>query len=124
MRAGFDLVFDEREDKTKTWRARCRDCDAVLVGERNPPVAVLRVLSDVPAAQFEQLKRMAADAWKRARETGSPVVVMGHTIEVDAVPDNGDMQRALEAHASGCPARRELQRPEPTSMPGPGEPRR
>jgi len=124
MKTKFGLLFAERDDGTKVWSAECQDCGTVLVGERYPQVTVLRVDKSLPPAQFEQLKRMAADAWKRARETGSPVVVMGHTIEVDAVPDNGDMQRALEAHASGCPARRELQRPEPTSMPGPGEPRR
>jgi hypothetical protein len=143
----FDLKFDDRDDGTKVWAARCQDCDALLVGERYPQVTVVRVDESVPPAQFEQLKRMAAAAWDNARKTGHPVVVGDHRIVVDKTVDHGDLQRALEAHADAClrskpqPGHtcvdgalkswdrtacgdcRRLTKPEPASLPGPGEPR-
>jgi hypothetical protein len=58
-----------------------------------------------------------------ARKTGHPVVIGDHRIVVDKIVDHGDLQRSLEVHAESCPRKSDLARPEPTSMPGPGEPR-
>jgi len=123
MKTKFGLLFAERDDGTKVWSAECQDCGTVLVGERYPQVTVLRVDKSLPPAQFEQLKRMAAAAWENARKSGHPVVIGDPRVTVELTFDHGDLQRALEAHADGCAAKAGLRRPDPTSMPGPGEPR-
>ncbi len=106
MRSQFDLRFDDREDGTKVWAARCIDCDATLVGERYPQVSILRVnIDDMPPSQFDQLKKAADAAWKHARENGTPVIIGDHRIVIDKTVDHGDLQRALEAHAESCPAK-------------------
>lgn len=124
MKTKFSLVFSERDDGTKVWAAECQGCGELLVGERYPQVTVLRVSSGMSTPQFEQLMRMAAATWDSARKSGHPVVIGDPRIEVEKTVDHGDLQRALETHADACLPRRELSRPEPTSMPGPGEPRR
>lgn len=123
MKTKFSLVFDDRDDGTKVWSAECQRCGGLVVGERYAQVTVLRVSPEMPTSQFEQIKEMARGAWNHARETGFPVIIGDSRIEVDKTIDSGDLQRALEAHAAACP-KRDLPRPEPTSLPGSGEPRR
>ena len=109
----FDLTFDEREDKTKVWAATCRDCEVTLVGERNAPVTVINQregADPLSPAQFEQFKIMARRAWEYARSTGNPIIIGDDRFEVKTIPDNSDLQRALEAHAVSCPAKRDLPR--------------
>lgn len=107
MQSNFIITFDERDDGKKTWSATCSSCATSFVGERYPQVSILRVNSDnMPPSQFDQLKRTAAAAWKQARENGTPVIIGDHRIVVDKTIDHGDLQRALEAHAENCPAKR------------------
>lgn len=107
MQSQFIITFDERDDGTKTWSATCSSCATSFVGERYPQVSILRVnTDDMPSSHFEQLKKTAAAAWKQARENGTPVVIGDPRIVVDKTVDHGDLQRALEAHAEICPARR------------------
>lgn len=107
-RTQFGLTFDEREDGTKVWTAKCWNCETMLMGERNPPVTVISLregAEPLPPSQFDQFKFMVNKAWEHARSTGRPIVVGDDRFEVKSVPDNSDLQRALEAHAESCPAK-------------------
>jgi len=117
----FDLVFADRDDGTKVWSAKCHGCESVIVGERSPQVVVLRA-EMLTVFEFDRLKIMIREAWDAARKSGYPIAIPDPRIKLESVVDHGDLQRALEAHAGACP-KRKPPRPEPTSMPGPGEPR-
>lgn len=106
MRTKLSLVFDVREDGTKVWAAECQGCGSMIVGERNPPVTVISMTPDslpLSPTEFSQVKDTARVAWENARKNGVPIFIGDSRFTVASVPDNGDMQRALEAHAESCP---------------------
>ena len=103
MKTEFNVVLDTREDGTKVWSAKCRRCDAVLVGEQAHEVPIIQVKRHMPASQFEDFVRQLRKKWEEARKTGTPVAMLGDEddIEVITLPDHG-LQRALDAHVEVC----------------------
>lgn len=106
MKAEFRLLFDERDDGTKVWSAKCQGCGTALVGELYPPVTVVSLRPD-SAPLFEpvdSVRFMIKKAWETARAAGTPIFIPDDRFVVSTVPDSGDLQRALEAHQGCCPA--------------------
>lgn len=123
METKFDLAFSERDDGTKVWAAWCRECGVMLVGERYPPVTVVRLApgaAPVSASEFEAVKTRVCAAWETARKTGNPIVIADNRFVIAPVIDHGDLQRALEGHADKCSRTQSG----PVSLPvaGPGSP--
>lgn len=118
MKTKFSLVFNDRDDGTKVWAAECQGCGTLIVGERYPSVAVLKVKAgtEMSPVEFSHIVTQAATMWKRARENGTPLVIADDRMVVETAYDHGDLQRALEAHQASCPNR---ERGVPT-MPIPG----
>lgn len=105
MKTKFSLVFDVREDGTKVWVAECQGCGSLLVGERYPQVTLVKLAEHSPpvsSVQFDGIKQQVRVAWEQARRTGNPIVVADNRFVVESINDNGDLQRALEAHSESC----------------------
>lgn len=105
MKTKFGLVLDVRDDGTKVWAAECQRCGAVIVGERCPPVTIIRArigTDPIPAQHFDRIRKQVHDAWLAARKTGSPIVMVDDRFTISSTHDHGDLQRALEAHEDAC----------------------